>query len=52
MYQVERKMANGGWYEVMLSPFKTLQEVDEYLKKYINFYPEEDKTYRVTNNSK
>lgn len=52
MFQVERKMANGDWYEVMLSPFKTLKEVEDYLQKYSKYYPEEDKVYRVINNLK
>jgi lipocalin len=49
MYKVERKMTNGVWYEVMLSPFKTRQEVKDYYAKYSKYYSGEDKIYRVTN---
>jgi hypothetical protein len=50
MYKVERKIPTTGvWYEVMLSPFKTREEVKNYYFKYSNFYPEIDRVYRVTN---
>jgi hypothetical protein len=50
MYKVERRTAvNGVWYEVMLSPFKTRNEVKEYYTKYSVMYPPEEKIYRVTN---
>ena len=50
MYKLERKIVpSGAWYEVMLSPFKTRDEVKEYHKKYSKYYPEEDRVYRVTN---
>lgn len=52
MFQIERKMAEGSWYEVILSPFKTLKEVESYLQKYSKYYPKEDRVYRVTNNPK
>ena len=49
MYQVERKTANGNyWYEVMLSPFKTLKEAEEYLNKYSQYYSAKDRVYRIT----
>ena len=48
MYQVERQTESGYWYEVMLSPFKTLQEVEKYLNKYQIYYDKNNNTYRVT----
>ena len=49
MYQVERQTTAGYWYEVMLSPFKTLQEVEQYLNKYCKYYTDpKDRHYRVT----
>jgi hypothetical protein len=49
MYQVERQTTNNYWYEVMLSPFKTLQEVKDYLNNYHKYYSDpRDKQYRVT----
>ncbi len=50
MYKLERKIiTSGAWYEVMLSPFNTREEIKEYHAKYSKFYPKEDRTYRVTN---
>lgn len=51
MYKLERKISSSGaWYEVMLSPFKTRDEIREYYKIYSRYYPDpEDKVYRVTN---
>lgn len=49
MYKVERKEDEGTWYEVMLSPFKTKEEVKEYYQKYSKFYPGTKTAYRVTN---
>jgi hypothetical protein len=49
MYKVERKAAQGPWYEVMLSPFNTKDEVISYYHKYSKHYPIEEKVYRVTN---
>jgi hypothetical protein len=49
MFQVQRKMADGEWYEVMLSPFKTLHEVYNYLNKYMPSYPQEDRVYKILN---
>lgn len=48
MFQVERQTASGYWYEVMLSPFNTLEEVQEYLNKYHQYYDSENSHYRVT----
>jgi hypothetical protein len=47
MYKVERTTGKG-WYEVMLSPFKTKEEVACYIKKYSIYYPKEDRVYKVT----
>ena len=51
MYKLERKISNSGvWYEVMLSPFKTRDEVKVYHAKYSKYYPDAiDRIYRVTN---
>jgi lipocalin len=50
MYKLERKISSSGvWYDVMLSPFKTRQEVKDYHAKYSRYYPKEDRVYRVTN---
>jgi lipocalin len=50
MYKLERKISTSGvWYDVMLSPFKTRQEVKDYHAKYSQCYPKEDRIYRVTN---
>lgn len=49
MYKVERQMTNGVWYEVMLSPFKTREEIKEYYQKYSGRYPEKERIYRLTN---
>jgi len=49
MYKVERKPAETGtkWYEVMLSPFKTNKEAEEYIEKYRHYYPIADQQYRI-----
>jgi hypothetical protein len=49
MYKLERKMTNGVWYEVMLSPFKTREEIKHYYEKYSKSYPIEERIYRLTN---
>lgn len=51
MYKLERKITSSGvWQEVMLSPFKTRDEIKEYYKKYSKYYPDTAGTiYRVTN---
>jgi hypothetical protein len=50
MYKVERQIpTSGAWQEVMLSPFKTRDEVKVYHAKYSKYYPKEDRIYRVTN---
>lgn len=50
MFKVERKPAQpeAVWYEVMLSPFKTLIEAANYIEKYKQYYPVEDRVYKIT----
>ncbi len=48
-FKVERLIAaTNHWYEVMLSPFESKNEVCDYVKKYKQFYPAEEQNYRVT----
>lgn len=47
MLKVERKMTNGVWYEVMLSPFQNEEQITAYLEKYSPQYPLEERAYRV-----
>lgn len=49
MYKLERKEDEGEWYEVMLSPLKTKEDVKEYYQKYSKYYPGTNTVYRVTN---
>lgn len=49
MYKLERKENEGVWYEVMLSPFKTREEIIKYHAKYSKYYPHTNTKYRVTN---
>jgi hypothetical protein len=49
MFKIERKPVNGVWYEVMLSPVNTINDVREYYKKYSRYYPVEERNYRITN---
>ena len=49
LYRVERKEDTGNWYQVMLSPFETKDEVQEYYQKYSKYYPNTNTSYRVTN---
>lgn len=50
MYKVERMSSKTpeSFYEVMLSPFKTLEETLEYINKYKQYYPIEDRIYKIT----
>ena len=48
MYKVERTTGKG-WYEVMLSPFETVDEIAFYINKYKQYYPKEDRKYLITN---
>lgn len=53
MYTVERQgtpQDDKSWYEVMLSPFKTIKECLEYIEKYSQYYPSEYQSYRVKAN--
>lgn len=48
-YNVERRGTDkNGWYQVMLSPFKTFDECLEYIKKYSPYYPKEHQNYKIT----
>jgi len=48
-YKVERMIASTGfWYDVMLSPFNTWEEVIAYIEKYRNYYPKEEQNYKIT----
>jgi hypothetical protein len=47
MFKVERTTGLG-WYEVMLSPFKTLLDATVYIEKYKQYYPAEDRVYKIT----
>jgi len=49
MYKLERKENEGMWYEVMLSPFKTREEIKAYHAEYSKYYPNTNTMYRVTN---
>jgi hypothetical protein len=49
MYKLERKDNGCNWYEIMLSPFKTREEVKVYHAKYSKYYPISGNVYRVTN---
>jgi len=50
MYKVERICSKDPvcYYEVMLSPFETLSDVTEYIAKYKQYYPEEDRVYKIS----
>ena len=49
-YKVERKPArtDAVYYEVMLSPFNSLNEVRQYVEKYQQYYPTEERNYKIT----
>ncbi len=49
MYKLERKENEGNWYDVMLSPFKTREEIKIYYEKYGKCYPNTNTKYRITN---
>jgi lipocalin len=49
MYKLERRQDGGNWYEVMLSPFKTREDIVTYHAKYSKYYPNTKTSYRVTN---
>ena len=50
IHKVERKPAEPKaiWYEVMLSPFKTEQEALDNINKYKQYYPSNERLYRIT----
>lgn len=47
VYKVERRTTNGYWYEAMLSPFLRVMDAGKYIDSYGQYYPEEDRVYRV-----
>ena len=47
-FKVERETLPNKWYEVMLSPFSTKEEVEAYLLKYSCYYPKEERNYKIT----
>ena len=49
MFKIERRSPETKWYEVMLSPFKSMPEALSYIEQYSKYYPDEDKNYRITN---
>jgi len=49
MFKFERKENDGEWCEVMLSPFKTKEEIRAYYNKYSKYYPGTKTAYRITN---
>ena len=50
MYKVERKPTNPNatWYEVMLSPFNTYTDAEQYIEKYQKYYPIDDRNFKIT----
>lgn len=49
LYKVQRcGLDERGWYEVMLSPFSSFEDVIEYIRKYKNYYPFEHQNYKIT----
>lgn len=49
MYKLERKENKSSWYDVMLCPFNTKEELKIYHTKYSKCYPATNSIYRVTN---
>lgn len=49
-YKVERKpaRADAAYYEIMLSPFSTLLDAEQCIKKEQHYYPTEDRNYKIT----
>lgn len=47
-FKVERRLTSGKYYEVMLSPFATMEESKTYIEKYKQYYPPEHQIYRIT----
>jgi len=50
-FKVQRRTASGHWYDVMLSPFNNIKECNNYIKKYKEYYPIEDRVYRIIEES-
>ena len=52
MFTVKRKIpSSGAWQESILSPFKNKKSAYEYCLKYGIYYPEEDRIYKIQNNT-
>jgi hypothetical protein len=48
-FRIERQIpASKVWYDVMLSPFNSVDECDKYINTYKHYYPQEDRVYRIT----
>jgi hypothetical protein len=48
-YNVERRGTDKNeWYQVMLAPFKTLNECLNHIKQYSQYYPYEHQNYKIT----
>jgi hypothetical protein len=48
MYKIERQIAGGKYYETMLSPLNTTEEIYSYFQKYGSTYPSESSNYKIT----
>jgi hypothetical protein len=50
-FKVQRRTSNGHWYDVMLSPFSSTQECNYYIEKYKQYYPVQERIYRIIEES-
>lgn len=50
-FKVQRRTSNGHWYDVMLSPFSSLKECNGYIEKYGQYYPPQQRVYRIIEDS-
>lgn len=50
MFKVERLCSKNPvcFYEVLLSPFSTLEKASEYIEEYKKYYPTEDRVYKIS----
>lgn len=46
-FKVQRRIGGGHWYDVMLSPFNTTKECNSYIEKYKQYYPVNERIYRI-----
>lgn len=49
MFKLERKINDNAFYEVMLSPFKSHEDIISYRSKYDQYFPSQRLTYKITN---